>query len=212
LSDKAQLSMGPESLKSQVVPSCPPQAVVIGSSTGGPPALHHFFAEFSSPPAVSFAIAQHMPPGFTRSFAERLNDHSVLKVKEAVNGDTMLAGHAYVCPGGRNMVLRRINDEVRIQIVKPPESQIYIPSANVLFRSAAQVYGAELLGVVLTGMGNDGAEGVRAISEQGGQVLAESEESCVVFGMPKEAIATGCVNRVVPLAGLREEIQNRCSG
>lgn len=191
-------------------PSSSPQAVVIGASTGGPPALHQFFSEFSSPPEVSFAVAQHMPPGFTRSFAERLNDHSVLKVKEAINGDSLLPGHVYICPGGRNMVLRRINGEVRIQIVKPPEEQIYIPSVDALFKSAAVVFGPELLGVVLTGMGNDGAKGVRAISEYGGQVIAEAEESCVVYGMPKEAVATGCVNKVVPLTALREEIQNRC--
>lgn len=187
-----------------------PEAVVIGASTGGPPALHQFFSEFSSAPELSFAVAQHMPPGFTRSFAERLNDHSVLKVKEAVSGDLMLPGHVYVCPGGRNMILRRISGEVRIQIVTPPDSQIYTPSVDVLFKSAAVVYGAELLAMVLTGMGNDGAAGTSAIADYGGQVIAEAEESCVVFGMPKEAIATGCVCQTIPLSGLREEIQRRC--
>ena len=187
-----------------------PQAVVIGASTGGPPALHQLFAGFSSAPNLSFALAQHMPPGFTRSFAERLNDHSALKVKEAVSGDSMLPGHVYVCPGGMNMALRRVQSEIRIQVLPPNPGQIYVPSVNVLFNSAAMVYGEELLGIVMTGMGNDGAEGVRAIRENGGQVLAESAESCIVYGMPKEAVATGCVNQVVSLADLRGEILRRC--
>ncbi|MCF6179468.1 MAG: chemotaxis response regulator protein-glutamate methylesterase [Geopsychrobacter sp.] len=186
-----------------------PLAVVIGSSTGGPPALHQFFADFTSPPNLSFAVAQHMPPGFTRSFADRLNDHSVFKVTEATNGDCMLPGHVYICPGGRNMLLRRINGEVKIQIVTPENGQIYTPSVDVLFHSAAKAYGAELIGMILTGMGNDGASGTRSIKEVGGQVIAEAEESCVVYGMPKEAVATGCVSQIVPLSGLREGIQRR---
>lgn len=183
-----------------------PQAVVVGASTGGPPALHHFFTGFESPPALSFAVAQHMPPGFTRSFAERLNDHSVFRVSEAVTGDIMQPGHVYICPGGRNLVLRRVADEVRIQIMTPPERQLYTPSVDVLFKSAAIAYGAAVLGMVLTGMGNDGAAGTRAIKESGGRVIAEAEESCVVYGMPKEAVATGCVAQVIPLKGLREEL------
>ena len=186
------------------------EAVVIGASTGGPPALHQLFAGFSRPPDLSFAIAQHMPPGFTRSFAERLNDHSVLKVKEAVTGDSMMPGHVYVCPGGMNMLLRRVNTEIRIQVIKPQEKQIYVPSVDALFNSAAIVYEAALLGIVMTGMGNDGAHGVRTIKDFGGQVLAESEESCIVYGMPKEAVATGCVERIVHLADLRDEILRRC--
>lgn len=193
-------------------PPSPPLAVVIGASTGGPPALHRFFSEFSQPPDLSFAVAQHMPPGFTRSFAERLHDHSVLKIKEAADGDIMLAGHVYICPGGRNMLLQRIGQEVRIQIVPPPQQQLYIPSVDRLFESAALAYGPQVLGVILTGMGKDGAQGVRAIHAHGGQVIAEAEESCVVYGMPKEAVATGCVTKVVSLNVLREEIQNRCSG
>ncbi len=204
-SDSISATLPPVRLPEKV-----PRALVIAASTGGPPAVHQLFSEFSSPPDLSIAVAQHMPPGFTRSFAERLNDHSVLKVKEAVHGDIMLPGCAYICPGGRNMQLRRIYDEVRIQIVNPPQNQIYTPSADELFRSASVVYGSELLGIVLTGMGNDGADGTRAIHEYGGQVVAEAEESCVVYGMPKEAIATGCVSRVVPLSRMREEIGRRC--
>jgi len=188
----------------------PPQAVVIGSSTGGPPALHHFFSEFSAPPNISFAVAQHMPPGFTRSFADRLNDHSVFNVTEAVHGDSLLPGHVYICPGGRNMLLRRVAGAVKIQIVKPGDAQIYTPSVDALFKSAAVAYGSELLALVLTGMGNDGAAGVRAVKDAGGRIIAEAEESCVVYGMPKEAVATGCVSQVIPLSGLCEEVKRSC--
>jgi len=187
-----------------------PQAIVIGASTGGPPALHEFFSRFISPPELSFAVAQHMPPGFTRSFAARLNDHSVFNVTEAVSGDIMLPGHVYVCPGGRNLALRRVSGEVKIQIVTPPVSQIYTPSVDVLFESAAVAYGPELLCLILTGMGNDGAAGVRAVRDSGGRVIAEAEESCVVYGMPKEAVATGCVSQIIPLAGLRDEVLRCC--
>ncbi len=192
-----------------LISSCP-QAVVIGASTGGPPALHHFFSTFSSAPPLSFAVAQHMPPGFTRSFADRLNDHSVFTVTEAVNGDIMQAGHVYICPGGRNLVLRRVANDVKIQIMTPPEKQLYTPSVDVLFKSAATAYGPEVLGLVLTGMGNDGAAGTKAIKESGGSVIAEAEESCVVYGMPKEAVATGCVSQVIPLNELRDEILRCC--
>ncbi len=186
------------------VPS--PSAVVIGSSTGGPPALHRFFSGFSHVPELSFAVAQHMPPGFTRSFANRLNDHSLFRVTEAVTGDRMQPGHVYICPGGRNMLLRRFADGVGIHIVKPPPRQVYTPSVDALFSSAATVYGSRLLGMVLTGMGNDGAAGTRAVREHGGQIIAESEESCVVYGMPKEAVATGCVSRIVALDDLGKEV------
>jgi two-component system chemotaxis response regulator CheB len=187
-----------------------PKAIVIGASTGGPPALHQFFSSFIREPDVSFAVAQHMPPGFTRSFAERLNDHSIFKVTEAVSGDIMKPGHVYICPGGRNLLLHRVSDTVKIQITPPPAGQIYTPSVNELFKSAAVAYGPDVFGLVLTGMGNDGADGTRAISEAGGRVVAEAEESCVVYGMPKEAVATGCVRKVVPLAELRDEVLRCC--
>lgn len=187
-----------------------PQVVVIGSSTGGPPALHRFFSAFREVPPLIFAVAQHMPPNFTRSFAERLNSHSVLEVKEAAHGDVLRPGVVYICPGGQNMLLQRCAEQVVARIVNPPLGQIYTPSVDALFRSAAQVYADSLLGIVLTGMGNDGAEGTRAIKEQGGLVLAESEESCVVYGMPKEAVKTGCVSQVIPLDELRLEVLRYC--
>jgi len=184
--------------------------VVIGASTGGPPALHHLLASLRETLPVPVAIAQHMPPGFTKSFAQRLNDSSVMDVKEAEEGDQLSPGRVLVCPGSKNMELQHFGGGVRVRIVDPPEEQIYTPSVDVLFRTAAYIYGSRTLGVVLTGMGNDGASGVREIAGNGGRILAEAEESCVVYGMPKEALLTGQVEKSVPLERMPFEIVMRC--
>lgn len=183
--------------------------VVIGSSTGGPPALQTIFSSIQEALPVAFAVAQHMPPDFTRAFAERLNRFSGLEIREAKDGDRVLPGRVLIAPGGFNLELIRLGDEVVARVSEPKEHQRYVPSADVLFASAAPVFGSHLLGVVLTGMGNDGARGVEAISSHGGSALAEDEESCVVFGMPKEAIATGKVDAIVPLSLLCREILQR---
>ena len=162
------------------------------------------------PLRVPLAIAQHMPPGFTKSFAERLNECSVMDVKEAADGDQMRPGQVLICPGSKNMELQHFGGLVRVRIVEPPSRQIYTPSVDVLFRTGAYVYGKKAMGVVLTGMGKDGASGVREIAAQGGRVLAESEESCVVYGMPKEAVNTGVVEQVVPIDNMLEEVRTRC--
>ncbi|TLM62080.1 MAG: chemotaxis response regulator protein-glutamate methylesterase [Deltaproteobacteria bacterium] len=184
--------------------------VVIGSSTGGPPALQAIFSSIQEPIPVGFAVAQHMPPDFTRAFADRLNRFSALEIREAVDGDVIRPGRVLIAPGGYNLEAFRRGDEVIVKVSEPKGHQRYIPSADVLFSSAATVFGSRLLGVVLTGMGNDGARGVQAVKDHGGMVLAEDEESCVVFGMPKEAIATGRVDAVVPLPMMCREILRRC--
>lgn len=184
--------------------------VVIGSSTGGPPALQTIFSSIQEPIPVGFAVAQHMPPDFTRAFAERLNRFSVLEIREAADGDLVLPGRVLIAPGGYNLETFRRGQDVVVKVTEPKSHQRYIPSADVLFASAAPLFGARLLGVVLTGMGNDGARGVQAIKDHGGTVLAEDEESCVVFGMPKEAIATGRVDAVVPLPLMCREILRCC--
>lgn len=184
--------------------------VVIGSSTGGPPALQTIFSSIQEPIPVGFAVAQHMPPDFTRAFAERLNRFSALEIREAADGDAIRPGRVLIAPGGCNLETFRRGDEVIVKVTEPKTHQRYIPSADVLFASAAPVFGARLLGVVLTGMGNDGARGVQVIKDHGGAVLAEDEESCVVFGMPKEAIATGQVDGVVPLPLMCREILRHC--
>jgi two-component system chemotaxis response regulator CheB len=185
-------------------------AVVIGASTGGPPALHHLFSSLKEKLPVPVAVAQHMPPGFTKSFAQRLNDCTLMEVKEAEDGDQMFPGRVLVCPGSRNMELQHFGGVIRARIVDPPREQIYTPSVDVLFRTAAYVYGSKALGVVLTGMGNDGSSGVREIANYGGRVLTEAEESCVIYGMPKEALLTGQVEKSVPLERMLLEIEIRC--
>jgi len=184
--------------------------VVIGSSTGGPPALQTIFSAIRQPLAIGFAISQHMPPGFTRAFAERLNRFSALQIREARDCDVMTPGTVLIAPGGRNLVFRRRGSEVLVDVVEPERAQRYVPSVDVMFRSAAEIYGPRLLGVVLTGMGNDGAQGVTRIKEEGGKVIAEAEESSVVFGMPKEAIATGKVDKIVPLPDVCDHILRFC--
>lgn len=185
-------------------------ALLIGCSTGGPPALHHLLSSLREKLPIPVVVTQHMPPGFTKSFAQRLNDYSVMDVIEAADGDQLLPGRILICPGSKNIELEQDGGKVRARIVDPPENQIYTPSTNVLFKTGAAVYGAKTLGVVLTGMGNDGASGVEAIAKKGGRVLAEAEESCVVYGMPKEAIQTGLVEKVVPLSKMLQEIEYRC--
>ncbi|RMF47872.1 MAG: chemotaxis response regulator protein-glutamate methylesterase [Deltaproteobacteria bacterium] len=186
------------------------ELVVIGSSTGGPPALQTIFSAIQHRPGLRFAVAQHMPPGFTRAFAERLNKFTALDVKEAENGDLFLPDRVLVAPGGRNLGLRRIGDDLVAQVVEPTPDQRYTPSVDYLFRSASELLGSSVLGVVLTGMGNDGARGTRLISKRGGTVIAESEQTSVVFGMPKEAIATGCVATVAPVDDICREILRTC--
>lgn len=184
--------------------------VVIGASTGGPPALQAVLSAIDSPLPIGIAISQHMPPIFTKAFADRLNKFCALEVKEAESGDLMTAGRVLISPGGKNLSFQMRDNVVSAVVSDPAETQRYTPSVDVMFKSASDVFGANLLGVVLTGMGNDGARGVEHIKNCGGQVLAESEESSVVFGMPKEAIATGAVDKALPLSKIAAEIISRC--
>ena len=186
------------------------QAVAIGASTGGPPALQGILSSFSEKLPFAVLISQHMPAGFTRAFADRLNRSSLFEVKEAKDGDLVVPGIVLIAPGGRNMVFHELDGDVVVRIVEPSAQDRYIPSVDVMFTSLAGIYGQRLLAVVLTGMGNDGSKGVRAVKKIGGEVLAESEESAVVFGMPREAIATGLVDKVVPLPRMAREIILRC--
>lgn len=182
------------------------ELVAIASSTGGPPALQSIFSSFDQSYPFAVVVAQHMPHGFTRAFADRLNRTSPFTVREARDGDLVESGLALIAPGGSNLILEGIGAEVRARVKPPEASDRYVPSADVLFASCAPLYGSRMLAVVLTGMGNDGSKGVVEVKERGGQVLAESEDSAVVYGMPREAVATGCVDRVVPLPGISQAI------
>lgn len=187
------------------------ELVAIAASTGGPPALQGILSAFERPYPFGMVVAQHMPPGFTRAFADRLNRASVFEVREAQDGDQVQPGQVLVAPGGSQMVLEQGNAVIRARILPPDPGYRYNPSADALFNSCAPLYKSRMLAVVLTGMGNDGSQGVRLVKQHGGQVLAESEESSVVYGMPREAVATGCVDRVEPLAEIPSAILD-CGG
>ena len=182
------------------------EVVVIGTSTGGPPALQAIIprlpADFRSP----VLVVQHMPIGFTRSLAARLDSRSVLNVREAEDGEALAAGSVLVAPAGRHMKVRRRRSDVQVWLDDEPRSALHRPSIDVLMTSVAGVYGARVLGVVLTGMGSDGVEGLRAIREAGGRALAESEETCVIYGMPKAAAEAGVVDESVPLDRMADQI------
>ncbi len=183
--------------------------VAIGASTGGPLALQHIVKNLPSRFAASIIISQHMPPGFTRSFAERLNEWSALPVKEAEDGEHVVDGKVLICPGGFHMMVEKGLRGVRIRLIKRKEDDKYIPSVDIMMKSCAEVFGPRTLGIILTGMGNDGKEGVKKIKEVMGQTIAEAEESCVVFGMPRAALETGAIDKVVPLDRIALEIFKR---
>jgi two-component system chemotaxis response regulator CheB len=189
----------------------PIEVVAIASSTGGPPAIQAILTALPADLSAGIVIAQHMPPGFTRSFAERLNKLSPLVVREAVAGDLVEPGTALIAPGGYHLVIKRDRSGLVTELLSRSPADLYAPSADRMMASVAKACGPAVLGVVLTGMGRDGVEGVLAIKSEGGQCLAESEESAVIFGMPQEAIRTGVVDKVLPLGKMAEEISLRCS-
>lgn len=186
--------------------------IVIGSSTGGPPALQILLSAFREPLPVGIAISQHMPPGFTAAFAARLNRFCSMEVSEARSGDLMEPGRVLIAPGGKNLIFHTGLRGVEVEVVPPDPGTAYVPSVDAMFRSAASVFGRQLLGVVLTGMGRDGSAGVVDIKGAGGTVLAESEDSSVIFGMPKEAIATGKVDQILHVREMGIEISRLCGG
>lgn len=189
----------------------PVELVAVASSTGGPPALQSIFSSFEQGYPFAMVLAQHMPPGFTRAFAERLNRLSPFTVREASDGDLVEPGVALLAPGGKNLLLEDQGGLIRARVVVPTAADRYVPSADALFCSCAPLFGSRMLAVVLTGMGNDGSKGVIEVKNRGGRILAESEDTAVVYGMPREAVATGCVDSVVPLPGIGQAILE-CAG
>ena len=184
--------------------------VAIGSSTGGPPALQQLF-ELTPLLPVPFIVAQHMPPIFTRLFAERVDRLSAYRVKEAEDGETLQPGTVYIAPGGFQCEVYRSFDELHARVLERQKSDLYAPSVNRLFTTASDACGSRLLAVVLTGMGDDGAQGVRKVFERGGQTIAESPSTAIIFGMPGEAIKTGSVREVLPLPQIPAAIHRICT-
>jgi two-component system chemotaxis response regulator CheB len=179
--------------------SCNPQTVIaIGSSTGGTEALKELLTRLPSN-CPGILITQHIPPIFSRAFANRLNEICPMEVKEAADGDVLAPGRALVAPGNFHMLLRKSPDGYRVQIKDGPQVCYQRPSVDVMFSSVAGVAGCHALGVILTGMGSDGAQGMVRMKSAGARNIAQDEASCVVFGMPREAIRAGVVDRVLPL-------------
>ena len=181
------------------------KVVAIGTSTGGTQALE---AVLTKLPAVTtgIVIVQHMPEKFTAMFAERLDSLCAMAVREAKDGDRVLPGRALIAPGGRHMMLKRSGAQYYVEVADGPVVNRHKPSVDVLFRSVAQVAGRNALGVIMTGMGDDGARGMKEMHDAGAQTVAEDESTCVVFGMPKVAIDLGGVDRAVPLDRIPQEI------
>ena len=196
-----------------VTESCPRgiELVAIGCSTGGPPALQHVFQALPRLP-VPFVVAQHMPPTFTRLFAERVNKLTPFDVREGSDGEMLLPGCVYIAPGGMQSEVRRIPEGLQLRVFPAGTSDLYAPSVDRLFRTASDAVRERLVAVIMTGMGDDGAEAIRDVHERGGKTIAESNESAIIFGMPSEAIKTGAVDEVVSLSHIPEAIRRLCSG
>ncbi len=179
--------------------------LIVGASTGGTEAIRELLVPLP-PDAPAVLIAQHMPPGFTKSFAQRLNTLCRIAVKEAEHGERVLPGHAYIAPGHAHLLLARSGANYLAHLSDEPPVNRHRPSVDVLFRSAATHAGKNAIGVILTGMGRDGAAGLLEMKRAGAHTFAQDEASCVVFGMPREAIALGGADEVVPLSEMSRRV------
>lgn len=177
--------------------------VIIGASTGGTEAIKEVLLPLP-PDAPAILITQHMPAGFTKSFAQRLDSLCRIRVKEAEHGERVLPGHAYIAPGDHHLLVHKSGANYIVALSDEPPVNRHRPSVEVLFRSAAQCVGANAIGIMLTGMGKDGAQAMLEMKRAGAWNLAQDEASCVVFGMPKEAIAIGAVDEVLPVGAIAE--------
>ena len=182
--------------------------IIVGASTGGTEAIKELLVDMPSD-CPGILITQHMPEAFTKSFAARLDSLCRISVKEAVDAERVLPGHAYIAPGNWHLLLKRSGANYMTQLSDGPPVNRHRPSVDVLFRSAAEHAGRNVVGVILTGMGKDGAQGMLAMKEAGAYNFAQDEASCVVFGMPKEAIAVGGTDEVLPIGDMARAVMQR---
>lgn len=184
--------------------------IILGASTGGTEAIREFLVKLP-PDCPGILIAQHMPETFTLPFANRLDSLCRISVKEAQHGDRVQPGHAYIAPGHAHLLLKRSGSNYFCELDQGPPVNRHRPSVDVLFRSAANCAGPNAIGVILTGMGKDGAAGMMEMKRAGAYNFAQDESSCVVFGMPKEAIKVGGVDEIVPLPEMATKIMQHLS-
>jgi two-component system, chemotaxis family, protein-glutamate methylesterase/glutaminase len=192
------------------VPKEPSKIVAIGISTGGPQSLQYVLAQFPADFPGSIVVVQHMPEGFTEMFARRLDECCSLNVKEAQSGDLLQAGRVLICPGSRHIKVKKLPLGDIVILSDDPQVNGHRPSADVMFKSVAEEFGSRAVGVLMTGMGEDGAHGLGLIKAAGGMTIAQGEQSCVVFGMPKAAIERGHAMRVVELDAMANTLQAQC--
>jgi two-component system chemotaxis response regulator CheB len=209
----AQVPIDPLDQKKGVRNSLPPNRIIaIGISTGGPNALQYVLSQIPGDFPASILVVQHMPEGFTEMFARRLDECCALDVHETKSGDLLLAGRVLICPGNRHLMARRMPRGDMVVLSDGPPVNGHRPSVDVLFHSVAQEFGPTAVGLLMTGMGEDGAEGLGAIKCAGGMTLAQSEDTCVVSGMPRAAILKGYANKVLPLEGLGAFLVSQYAG
>jgi two-component system, chemotaxis family, protein-glutamate methylesterase/glutaminase len=198
--------------KAPVSPSkAPTKIVTIGVSTGGPHALQYMFSQLPADFPGTILVVQHMPENFTEMFARRLDETCALRVKEAQSGDLLMPGRVLICPGSRHLKVKRLPLGNVALLSDEPRIRGHRPSADVLFRSAAEEFGPQTVAVIMTGMGDDGAEGIGTVKAAGGMTIAQSEDSCVVYGMPKAAVDRGYAIRVVGLEAMASTLVAQCA-
>jgi two-component system chemotaxis response regulator CheB len=205
-----QIAVPAEKISAAKAGPPPSKLVAIGISTGGPQALEFLLAQLPPDFPGAIVVVQHMPEGFTEMFARRLNELCSLRVKEAQSGDVLQAGRVLICPGSKHIKVKRLTMGDIVVLNEDARVNGHRPSADVLFNSAAEEFGPQTVAVIMTGMGDDGAEGLGAVKRAGGMTIAQSEESCVVYGMPKAAIERGYATRVIALDGLSSTLQALC--
>lgn len=192
--------------------SSPRDLVVIGVSTGGPPVVQKILSSLPQDLPACILVAQHMPATFTGPFAKRLNSVSQLTVTEAAGGEKLKNGCVYICPGGKHIGLRMNGPLPEVMITEHPREALYKPTVNVLMETAGNIMGQRTLGVMLTGMGNDGVEGAKVLREKGGIMIAQNEASCVVYGMPKAVVDANLANLILDADDIAQAIVSTVRG
>ena len=209
----AVVAIDPPDLKKGTRSLLPPNRIIaIGVSTGGPNALQFVLSQIPGDFPASILVVQHMPEGFTEMCARRLDECCAMDVQEAKSGDLLVAGRVLICPGNRHMMVRRMPRGDMAVLSDGPPVNGHRPSVDILFHSVAQEFGPTAVGVLMTGMGEDGAQGLGVIKTAGGMTIAQSEDTCVVSGMPRAAILKGYANKIVPLDTLGAFLLNQYAG